>query len=108
MNLSKNNKRASGGILAEYHHLAFDYLHKKLENSRDNPCSYHPIRNSFWKTIPSGNYTPDEGITFMNDYLDCLETQIAKIISKNSIAYWIHLLRRIACILVIGIEVKPL
>lgn len=99
MNVEKNNKPPSNVFLGEYHRLAFNYLHEQLENSRYNPCSYHPIRNSFWKGISPGNYAPDEGIKFMNDYLYCLENEIAKIISKNSIAYWIHLLRRIACTL---------
>lgn len=98
MNVKKETP-LTGLRVREYHQLAFFYLHEKLENSRYNPCSYHPIRNSFWNTIPQGPYTSDEGIKFMKDYLVCLETEISKIVSKNSIAYWIHLLRRIACTL---------
>jgi hypothetical protein len=94
------NKQTQPSVfLLEYHQLVFKYLHGKLENSKINPCSYHPVRNSFWSNIPPGNYTSDDGIDFMNDYLFYLETEISEIVSKNSIAYWIHLLRRIACTL---------
>jgi hypothetical protein len=96
--MEPKHKKSFNMFLLDYYKLAFSHLHKKLD-TMTKPCDYHPIRNSFWNTIPSGNYTPDEGIKFMHDYLDCLETEISKIISKNSIAYWIHLLKRIACTL---------
>jgi len=79
--------------------LAFLSLHQELEESGYDSCSFHPIRDTYWKNIPEGMYTSGDGKKLVKGYFKCLESEISKIISKNSIAYWIHLLRRIACTL---------
>ncbi len=83
----------------EYHNFVFYYLHIQLEKSDVDPCSYHPIRNLYWANIPESTYDSNKGIKLMNGYLNRLEDEICQIISKNSIGYWLHLLRRISCTL---------
>lgn len=86
-------------FVCEYYQRAFGYLHEKLRELDDDPCSYHSIRNKFWGSVPEGIYNPEIGEMLVNEYLKRLENEISNIISKNSIAYWIHLLRRILCTL---------
>ena len=92
------NEKIKDGIQFEYHNMAFFYLHQELEKLHKD-VMYHPIRNEFWGIVPEGLYDPIDGGKLVEDYLEILEHEIKKIISKNSIAYWIHLLRRISCVL---------
>lgn len=86
-------------LFLEYHDGAFAYFHSKLEEIGYSSASFHQLRSDFWSTIEEGIYDSDNGKKLINDYLNLVESEVKKIIEKKSLAYWIHLIRRIACVL---------
>ena len=56
MNIKKDDEEPMEIFYFEYYQRAFGFLHEKLMESDSDPCSYHPIRNNFWESIPEGIY----------------------------------------------------
>jgi len=86
-------------LFLEYHDVAFIYLHSELEKRGYSYASFHQLRSDFWSTIEEGIYDSNNGKKLINDYLNLVESEVKKVIEKKSLAYWIHLIRRIACVL---------
>ena len=80
----------------DYYQRPFLLLHK--ENARNHPglAPVHPIRDRFWQLVPLGEYTSEEGRGFLTSYLTAVEAELAKSISDLSLAYCLHLYRRLA------------
>ena len=80
----------------DYYQRPFILLHE--ENARSHPklAAVHPIRNRFWQLVPPGEYTSEEGRIFLTSYLTAVEAELAKFISDLSLAYCLHLYRRLA------------
>jgi hypothetical protein len=83
----------------EYHEGAFAELHFELERDGETFDSFHPIRQKFWGGIDEGIYDSEQGKELVNKYLEVINTELSNIIRQHCLGYWLHILRRIACVL---------
>jgi hypothetical protein len=81
-------------LLVEYHDLPFSFLHKALEDLKYSDAHSH-VRQDFWSVVPPGTYAPQKGRELVLQYLKRLETHLSEILSQHSIAYWLHIYRRL-------------
>jgi hypothetical protein len=79
--------------MLQYYNRPFLYFHKGLNKEDFNGTNH--IRQSFWTLIPKGQYDYVGGKQLFEQYFKSLERRIEEIVSKYSIAYWLHLSRRI-------------
>jgi hypothetical protein len=84
------------GVIVEYYKRAFIVLHMDESLHNYQAKSPHDIRSRFWKHLIPGPYRHEKAISLLKTYLRVVEGEMANIISQNSIAYWLHLSRRIA------------
>ena len=80
----------------DYYHRAFALIHKEFADAHQDFKAPHPMRSRFWQLVPPGTYTPHEGRVLLNTYLVSVETELARIIGPHSLAYFLHLYRRLA------------
>jgi len=83
-------------VIVEYYKRAFIVLHMDESLRNYQAKSPHDIRSRFWKHVIPGRYRHEKAISLLKTYLSVVEREMANIISQNSIAYWLHLSRRIA------------
>jgi len=83
-------------LALEYYNHAFALFHDELTRSGFTSSEVHPVRKRFWQFVPPGIYSQHEGRILLKTYLGTLESEIREIISKSSLAYWLHLYRRLA------------
>lgn len=83
-------------FMLDYYQRPFLLLHG--ENARICPDfqSPHPIRKRFWQLVTPGEYAQNEGRVLLQSYLDAVEANLAKSIQESSLAYYIHLYRRLS------------
>lgn len=91
----KRGPRPQYAIL-EYYQPAFFLIGAELERRAYSVDVPHPLRESFWNLVPEREYDPSEGRGLVSSYLTRIEQELATILSKQSIAYWLHLYRRIS------------
>lgn len=90
----------------DYYQRVFALLHQQLRETDYNPERPHPVRKRFWSLLPYREYSPIESRELLVQYLDSVERELAQSIGKWSLAYWLHLYRRLAPS-PIGAEKKP-
>jgi hypothetical protein len=56
----------------------------------------HSLRNSFWKLIPYDTLSGDYSREIVAQYARTVEKELSTLISRHSIAYWLHLYRRLS------------
>jgi hypothetical protein len=83
-------------LVLEYYSRAFQLLHEELTRSGCTSSEVHPIRRRFWQFIPPGEYDLQTGRSYLQTYLRTLESEMQQTISKSSLAYWLHLYRRLS------------
>jgi len=93
--MDSNNEESQLNVLLDYYQGAFSLLHDDLTIQGYKSDTPHPIRKRFWGLVTPGEYTPLEGRSLVLSYIKSVEDQLKDIIGKNSIAYWMHLYRRI-------------
>jgi len=71
-------------------------MHQNIKQSQEEIISPHPIRNLFWKLIPDGIYGTDKARELLNSYLVSVESELSKHIKQCSLAYCLHLYRRLS------------
>ena len=71
-------------------------MHQNINKSQEAVNSPHPIRNRFWELIPLGIYSTDKAREFLNSYLVSVESELSNHINKCSLAYCLHLYRRLS------------
>lgn len=88
-------KRSEPTKLAlEYYTVPFLALHAQLDvQSIPRP---HPIRARFWQLIPQGNYAGLQARDLVNRYLESVERELKEQLRGSSIAYLLHLYRRLS------------
>lgn len=79
----------------EYYTRPFLLIHAEYADSNLETGSPHPIRSRFWQLIPHGEYVPEEGRTFLTSYGLSVESELKRILRNHSIAYCLHLYRRL-------------
>lgn len=83
-------------VWIDYYQPTFARLHEEMETRAYQMSSPHSLRASFWSLAKSGAYDPVSGRSIMRAYLSCVETEMERVISRQSIAYWLHVYRRIS------------
>jgi hypothetical protein len=82
-------------LMADYTTLPFAKLHAApaLKDLFSRP---HPLRHDYWRLIPDELYSPAQGIEIVRLYAERIESELESKISQGSVAYWLHLYRRLA------------
>jgi hypothetical protein len=80
----------------DYYQRVFMLLHQQLETAGYDPEQPHPIRARFWRLLPYREYSPLKSREFLHQYLNSVECELAGIVGEHSLAYWLHLYRRLA------------
>jgi hypothetical protein len=83
-------------FMLDYYQRPFLLLHKENARIYQDFTVPHSIRNRFWQLVPYGEYPPEEGRVFLSSYLTAIESELAKQIKGLSLAYCLHLYRRLA------------
>jgi hypothetical protein len=87
--------KPEGPILLEYYQLPFLLIGQELARRGLSSGEPHPLRQSFWRLVPDGEYDLIQARQLLTSYLVSVEQELAEIIRPQSIAYWLHLYRRI-------------
>jgi len=82
-------------LLLDYYLRAFALFHQQLQREGYNPELPHPIRKRFWGLLPYRTYEPLEARELVLRYVDSVESEIANSVQHYSLAYWLHLYRRL-------------
>ncbi len=90
------NKSNKAVVVVEYYQRPFMVLHEGESLHNYQGKSAHDIRSRFWKQVNPGRYKHEKAIGLLKTYLTVVEREMANIISQYSIAYWLHLSRRIS------------
>ena len=90
-----SNKNNVPALIVEYYKGPFFLFEDQLNASNYISTISHPIRERFWSLLTPREYLPLEARSLLISYIKCVETQMSEIISKQSIAYWLHLYRRV-------------
>lgn len=88
-------KDGSTVIALDYYTRPFMLLHSEYMNSSSYSVHPHNIRTRFWRHALSGTYDQEESIGLLLSYLDTVERYLSTALSKHSIAYWLHVYRRL-------------
>jgi hypothetical protein len=86
-------------FMLDYYQRPFLLLHQEVDRIYPNYQEFavpHSIRNRFWQLVPPGEYSPEKGRAFLSSYLTTVESELAKQIKGLSLAYCLHLYRRLA------------
>lgn len=92
---------SSGGesesiLITDYYQRPFLLLHAEKARASSDITTPHPIRNRFWQLIQSGEYQWNQAKVLLNSYLQSVEAELRKSISDLSLAYCLHLYRRLS------------
>ncbi len=82
----------------DYHQLSFPRLHVQLEATGYNPHRGPSIRRAFWSIVPPGRYSSGRGRELILVYRRKIEDELARLIAKRSLGYWLHVYRRLPSI----------
>ena len=82
-------------MLYDYYQRAFSLFHKDLDRAGYESEAPHPIRGEFWQQVGYGRYFPAVGRYHVLSYVAAVERRMASIIGRCSLAYWLHLYRRL-------------
>ncbi len=88
-------KKVHPSLFLDYYLHAFALFHQQLEQEGYSPEIQHPIRRRFWELLPYRSYEPFEARKLVLSYIDSIESTIADTVRRNSLAYWLHLYRRL-------------
>lgn len=98
---SKNKQRYSNSVkkdvtvILEYYSRPFEFLSEAVVNYGYDVQRPHEIRKRFWGLLLPGIYDSFGIRPLLKQYNKSIERELASIISKHSLAYWLHLYRRI-------------
>lgn len=80
---------------ADYHKRPFALFHEQLARSGyrlDRPSS---VRKRYWGLLPYREYSPLEIRPALLQYLQLVEQELEQIVQCQSLAYWLHVYRRL-------------
>ncbi|WP_156126171.1 hypothetical protein [Hymenobacter sp. DG25B] len=80
-------------IALQYYQRPFQLFHKFISNKYTSDTNH--IRTSFWSLVPNGVYSDIRAQDLFWSYAKSLESKSGKIVGQYSMAYWLHLSRRI-------------
>ena len=79
-----------------YHTRVFLLLHAQLDREGYSIEEPHPIRRRFWGLVPYRVYDPQEARPLVASYLRAVERELAAVLERHCLAYWLHVYRRLA------------
>lgn len=83
-----------------FYHFGNIYKGRIREALHEKPVAFH--RKEFLPHLsPGREYRGEEGWNICRTYLDAIENQMAQVLRRHSVFFWIHLYRRI------GVELSP-
>lgn len=82
-------------VLIEYYTPVFFLLHEGLSKIGYDCTKIHPIRRSFWQFVLPKHYYGQDAKEILKRYLGILEKELASILQKHSLSYWLHAYRRL-------------
>jgi len=107
----RKSKKARGEqpvlISTDYYQRVFYLLHLELEREGYDSELPHPIRERYWRLLPYRTYLPLESKPLILTYIASVERELSETISKYSLAYYLHLYRRISPE-AIGVDKQPM
>ncbi|WP_138992737.1 hypothetical protein [Larkinella sp. C7] len=77
----------------EYNTRVIQLLRTQVSSSYNR--NNHPICQKYWERIKDGEYYSEEASKLIEEYYQLVEVELKKIISNQSIAYWLHLSRSV-------------
>ncbi|MBE7432608.1 MAG: hypothetical protein HS100_01700 [Anaerolineales bacterium] len=96
----KRRRRRNGNSRNEF--IAFEYYSRPFLLLGDEITRFgydnrkpHEIRKRFWSLLPDRTYASLEISPLLKHYINSIEDNLKEIISKRSLAYWLHVYRRI-------------
>ncbi len=91
--IKKKIKRA---VYSEYYQRPFAHFHEDSAVMDMMSRRPHPKRESFWDIVLPGRYSSGDGRDLVLQYLNSVESDLGAVLAKHSVAYFLHLYRRIA------------
>ena len=97
MNKKRRRMKKPQKLIApkEYHQKIYPLIKKAVDDTGYGVNTPHPKHESFFKVVLPREYSSIEGRELINLYRQSLENEIEFIVSKHSIAYWLHIHRRL-------------
>jgi hypothetical protein len=83
-------------VWIDYYQPTFARISEEMKTRTYDINSPHSLRASFWSLTSSGTYDPISGRAIVSAYISRVEKEMERVISRQSIAYWLHVYRRIA------------
>ena len=83
-------------LMIEYYQPVFHELHANLGRFRQQLENVHPKRDQFWRVVPPGEYSQERGREVLLRYIESIESDFRQALSKQSVAYYLHVYRRIS------------
>jgi hypothetical protein len=93
---NENSEENALWVNFDYYQRPFQLFHHELRKLGYRSDFPHPIRKRFWQLLPYRDYLPLEGRVFLLQYIRSVEDELKSLIEKNSVAYWLHLYRRLS------------
>ena len=91
---SKQKPRVAVGM--NYYSRPFELFHEELRSQGYESRTPHPIRKSFWQLVPESVHEALHAQELLNAYGTAVEDRLRVILKKHTVAYWLHLYRRIS------------
>ena len=82
-------------LVLEYYQRPFALLHADPARPKFDGFLPLPIRQSFWQFVQPGEYTGQLAREYLQSYLSAVESQLRQLIESLSLAYFVHLYRRL-------------
>jgi hypothetical protein len=93
---TNKSKKSSPVLYQEYYQPIFRLLIGAVQRTGYDTETPHPLRKSFWHIVPPGKYSPERARPIIGQYLSVVEKELGGILSRHSIAYWLHIHRRLS------------
>jgi len=91
----RKGTRKKPSLYLEYYQPVFHLLNQELLRISPTFHQPHEKRNSYWHIVPSGIYPSLSAKDLVEQYLNVVEKELARLIGQHSLGYWLHLYRRL-------------
>ena len=92
----RNGSDPSGTYILEYYQRPLILFHEEHARSTSDFFLPHPIRQRYWQLVSPGEYTDQHARDLLTSYLTSVKSQLGELIGKLSVAYCLHLYRRLS------------
>jgi hypothetical protein len=92
----EESRKDSPLVFIDYYQQAFLLLHTELAKHFPGLSEPHRIRNDFWRLVPPGRYGTLRARPILQAYISRVEREMSTTVSAASLAYWLHLYRRLS------------